>query len=208
MPFFSPFGGGATFAAGNICFLTSRDVWWCTRARSGAGATALWAPGRRTASSPWDHVVNRPMSMGSAMMLCRCRCREDNAKNDGGGKRDFCLAQHIASRAGQLGTPRGTQYGPSDVVAPSLWPRVRHSDRTVWPRPPGFPHRWVSAEATGKTGTNAKHRPALLHQLTGLPAVPHGFRNSSGSFATLAAIRRASSFVSNLAADRRPGSSS
>ena len=32
--------------------------------------------------------------------------------------------------------------------------------------------------------------------------------NSSGSFATLAAIRRASSFVSNLAADRRPGSSS
>jgi hypothetical protein len=29
-------------------------------------------------------------------------------------------------------------------------------------------------------------------------------RNSSGNFATLAAIRRASSFVSNLAAERRP----
>jgi hypothetical protein len=34
------------------------------------------------------------------------------------------------------------------------------------------------------------------------------FRNSSGSFATLAAIRRASSRVSSLADDRRPCSSS
>jgi len=33
-------------------------------------------------------------------------------------------------------------------------------------------------------------------------------RNSSGSFATLAAIRRASSLVGSLAAHRRPGSSS
>jgi hypothetical protein len=33
-------------------------------------------------------------------------------------------------------------------------------------------------------------------------------RNSSGSLAILAAIRRASSFVSSLAAERRPGSSS
>jgi hypothetical protein len=34
------------------------------------------------------------------------------------------------------------------------------------------------------------------------------FRNSSGSLAIFAAIRRASSFVSNFAADLRPGSSS
>jgi hypothetical protein len=34
------------------------------------------------------------------------------------------------------------------------------------------------------------------------------FRSSCGSFATLAAIRRASSRVSGLAADRRPDSSS
>jgi len=33
-------------------------------------------------------------------------------------------------------------------------------------------------------------------------------RNSSGNFAMFAAMRLASSFVSNLAADRRPGSSS
>jgi hypothetical protein len=33
-------------------------------------------------------------------------------------------------------------------------------------------------------------------------------RNSSGNFAKFAAIRRASSFVSNFADDRRPGSSS
>jgi hypothetical protein len=36
----------------------------------------------------------------------------------------------------------------------------------------------------------------------------NGFLNSSGNFATFAAIRRASSLVSNLAAERRPGSSS
>jgi hypothetical protein len=35
-----------------------------------------------------------------------------------------------------------------------------------------------------------------------------GWRNSSGSFAIFAAIRRASSGVSSFAADRRPGSSS
>jgi hypothetical protein len=36
----------------------------------------------------------------------------------------------------------------------------------------------------------------------------YGRPNSSGSFAMFTAIRRASSFVSSLAADRRPGSSS
>jgi hypothetical protein len=36
----------------------------------------------------------------------------------------------------------------------------------------------------------------------------YGFRNSSGSFAIFAAIRRASSLASSSAADRRPGSSS
>ena len=35
-----------------------------------------------------------------------------------------------------------------------------------------------------------------------------GLRNSSGSLAIFAAIRRASFLLSNLAADRRPGSSS
>jgi hypothetical protein len=36
----------------------------------------------------------------------------------------------------------------------------------------------------------------------------HGFRNSSGNLAMFTAIRRASSLLSNLAAERRPGSSS
>jgi hypothetical protein len=40
---------------------------------------------------------------------------------------------------------------------------------------------------------------ALLFEL-------YGFRNNSGSLAIFAAIRRASSLVNNLAADRRPGS--
>jgi len=41
-------------------------------------------------------------------------------------------------------------------------------------------------------------------------AVPadHGFRSSSGSLEMFAAIRRASSRLSSLAADHRPGSSS
>jgi hypothetical protein len=34
----------------------------------------------------------------------------------------------------------------------------------------------------------------------------YGFRNSSGSLAIFTAIRRASSLVSSLAAERRPGS--
>jgi hypothetical protein len=38
--------------------------------------------------------------------------------------------------------------------------------------------------------------------------LPFALLNSSGSLAILAAIRRASSLVSNLAADLRPGSSS
>jgi hypothetical protein len=40
------------------------------------------------------------------------------------------------------------------------------------------------------------------------PAIYHASRSSSGSFAMLAAIRLASSRVSRLADDRRPGSSS
>jgi hypothetical protein len=39
-------------------------------------------------------------------------------------------------------------------------------------------------------------------------ALIHGLRNSSGNLAILAAILRASSFVSNFAAEPRPGSSS
>jgi hypothetical protein len=38
------------------------------------------------------------------------------------------------------------------------------------------------------------------------PGTAQGLPNSSGSFAMFAAILRASSFVSNFAADRRPGS--
>jgi hypothetical protein len=49
----------------------SPAVWWCTRARSRASATASWATRRRTAttSSRGDHhVINRRMPMGDAMM--------------------------------------------------------------------------------------------------------------------------------------------
>ena len=50
---------------------------------------------------------------------------------------------------------------------------------------------------------------AELERLQDLESEPgHGRPNSSGSFAMFTAIRRASSFVSSLAADRRSGSSS
>ena len=42
-----------------------------------------------------DHVINRRMNMGDAMMLGRGRCREGDAENNCGGKRNFCLAQHF-----------------------------------------------------------------------------------------------------------------
>jgi hypothetical protein len=44
----------------------------------------------------------------------------------------------------------------------------------------------------------------------GLHRLPHAysFRNSPGSFATLAAMRRASSLLSSFAVERLPGSSS
>ena len=47
-----------------------------------------------------------------------------------------------------------------------------------------------------------------LQEFLGKSEPGHGRPNSSGSFAMFTAIRRASSFVSSLAADRRPGSSS
>ena len=45
-----------------------------------------------------------------------------------------------------------------------------------------------------------------LQEFLGKSEPGHGRPNSSGSFAMFTAIRRASSFVSSLAADRRPGS--
>jgi hypothetical protein len=53
---------------------SSPAVWWRTRARSRAGATASWATRCRTAtaSSCRDHhVINRRMSMGDAMRTGR-----------------------------------------------------------------------------------------------------------------------------------------
>ncbi|MGO9681075.1 MAG: hypothetical protein ACLPTZ_00400 [Beijerinckiaceae bacterium] len=57
--------------------------------------------------------------------------------------------------------------------------------------------------------------PHLQHEVTVRNCVTQtrhrgiqSFRNSSGNFATFAAMRRASSQVSSLAGDRRPGSSS
>jgi hypothetical protein len=58
--------------------------------------------------------------------------------------------------------------------------------------------------------------PPVLHSLYVCAGVPpslanpcnQGLRNSSGSLAIFAAILRASSLLSNLAAERRPGSSS
>jgi hypothetical protein len=63
----------------------------------------------------------------------------------------------------------------------------------VWPVP--MRHVWEEGKAAG-----------FEHGLAALPFELYGFRNSSGSFAMLAAIRRAPSFVSNFAAVLRPGS--
>jgi hypothetical protein len=52
-------------------------------------------------------------------------------------------------------------------------------------------------------------KAAAVNLLGGFAVIDvHDFRNNSGSLATLAAIRRASSLVSSLAADRRPSFSS
>ena len=47
---------------------------------------------------------------------------------------------------------------------------------------------------------------ALPQMLTSELGLRYVRRNSSGSFAILTAIRRASSLLNNFAADRRPGS--
>jgi hypothetical protein len=98
-------GGGSAYCP------TSRSIWWCTGARTRASATALRPTRRRTSTSPRDHAVNRSISRGHAMMLCRRPCRKDNAKNDGGGKRNFCLAQHTLHLRLVL------KIGISDLVA-------------------------------------------------------------------------------------------
>jgi hypothetical protein len=78
----------------SIARAMSRSIWWSTGARTRASATALRATRRRTSTGRRDHAVNRPISRDDTMMLCRRRCREDNAKNDGDGKRNFRLARH------------------------------------------------------------------------------------------------------------------
>jgi hypothetical protein len=79
---------------------------------------------------------------------------------------------------------------------------------SVWPRCFGLKVQDRSG-ATGATGGQASVRQSAKREGIAIP-VPdcQGFRNSSGSLAIFAAIRRASSLLSNLAADRRPGSSS
>jgi hypothetical protein len=86
---------------------SSPPIWWRTRARAGASATASWAARRCTAatSSGGDHpVINRSMNMGGAMVLGRGRRRESGAENDCNGNYKFCLAQHSLSpgRASRL----------------------------------------------------------------------------------------------------------
>ena len=79
---------------------SSPPVWWRTRARAGASATASWAAGRRAAatSSGGDHpVINRRINMGGTMVLCRGRRRESGAENDCNGNCKYCLAQHFLS---------------------------------------------------------------------------------------------------------------
>jgi hypothetical protein len=71
---------------------SSPAIWGC-----GACVTARWAAIRRTGTTNADgnHVINRRMNTGDAMMLGRGRCREGGAQNNCGGKRNFYLAQHF-----------------------------------------------------------------------------------------------------------------
>jgi hypothetical protein len=72
-------------------------IWWCTRASARTTATARWPTVRWTAATNGvgDHVINRRINVGGAMMLGRGRCREGGDENNCGGKRNFCLAQHF-----------------------------------------------------------------------------------------------------------------
>ena len=63
----------------------------------------------------------------------------------------------------------------------------------------------VAGPLSCKNAANTMPVPALASRLIALPQVLWRL-NSSGSFATFTAIRRASSLVSNFAAVRRPGS--
>jgi hypothetical protein len=95
---------------------SSPAIWWCTRARSRASATASWATRRRTAttSSGRDHhVINRRMSMGDAMMnwplIARLemvlRHRQRNIRKQRCQKRDNLQGGHLHT----LLTPKLTQ---------------------------------------------------------------------------------------------------
>ena len=65
------------------------------------------------------------------------------------------------------------------------------------------------AQLTSNSTDELDKAIAELERLQDLESEPgHGRPNSSGSFAMFTAIRRASSFVSSLAADRRSCSSS
>jgi hypothetical protein len=79
----------------------SPPVWWCTRARSRASATASWATRRRTAatSSRGDHhVINRRMNMADAMMLFgRSQCREGSAdQRQKSAEKKYSSDRHVA----------------------------------------------------------------------------------------------------------------
>jgi hypothetical protein len=100
---------------------SSPPIWWRTRARAGASATASWAARRRTAatSSGGDHpVINRRMNMGGAMVLGRGRRRESGAENDCNRNCKFCLAQHFLSpgRASRLYLPVCDQHWASRQI--------------------------------------------------------------------------------------------
>jgi len=79
------------------CNLASPSIWWCTRARSRASATASWSARCRTAatSSGGDPVINRRMDVADAMVLGRGPCRAGVAENDCDENCNCCLAQHF-----------------------------------------------------------------------------------------------------------------
>jgi hypothetical protein len=95
---------------------SSISIWWCTRARSRASATALWATRCRTAATDGrrDHhvmnwltniVIDWPMNMRDRMMLGRGRCRKGSAENDCDGKHNP-FSQHLLSPASnEIGGP-------------------------------------------------------------------------------------------------------
>jgi len=76
----------------------------------------------------------------------------------------------------------------------------------VWPRPWG----WGASRGTGplaRPGYDGRHQPIEPTAVPNIPAFAscQGFRNSSGSLAIFAAIRRASSLVNSFTAERPLG---